>query len=542
MQTIQNDRMYWWISLLLNLFWVLLVFSSLNNQQLYSYFNSDTLYLPSLFKDVFIDGSGIRGWHLNAAPNFFPDMGTYFLFNAVIGDFKLAMMLYSLCQYAVLLLLLNLLFKAAIPSIGLSSLTLANLLMLLFLFVTTCAGDFVFTFYLLSISYHLGPFLMTLAVLCLLIPYLRSGESRKLFWMAFFVFVATLSNRLFIVMLVFPSMILLPFSLLKAHRRRILLSLAVIAVFTLLGIIAFNLVKSAGIIHIIGTDWKVFQFYNMGESLRVMSGQHGRYLQLMDLRGVIVLLSLISFLVTCLIAIRETAGLLRSRTKDQESWLQAFYVCFFCAFFLIVLFMPVINGSYVGWAILRYNVQVFYLAIFNYAFLFWYFFEKQVPAGRHFRLAAKVVTAFALAGTLVYGAAQPIKKGLSSFLNYYPDYVESVDAFSRETGLQYGVAEYWYAKKITMFSRNEVRLYTVHPDMAIWYHVMNRNWYYKGGKGRYAVPEFRFVLTNKLHPEAISQYLGEPLQSHDYIGYLNIQTFPAFCFDKQTRRPFLCKP
>ena len=77
--------------------------------------------------------------------------------------------------------------------------------------------------------------------------------------------------------------------------------------------------------------------------------------------------------------------------------------------------------------------------------------------------------------------------------------------------------------------------------MAIWYQVMNRNWYYKGGKGRYAEPEFRFVLTNKLHPEAISQYLGDPLQSYDYLNYLNIQTFPAFCFDKQTRLPFLCE-
>ena len=33
--------------------------------------NSDILYFPTLFKDIFVDGYKFEGWHIPAAPNFF---------------------------------------------------------------------------------------------------------------------------------------------------------------------------------------------------------------------------------------------------------------------------------------------------------------------------------------------------------------------------------------------------------------------------------------------------------------------------------------
>ena len=39
------------------------------------FLNSDTMYLPSIYYDIFKDGNSINTFHLNPAPNFFPDMG-----------------------------------------------------------------------------------------------------------------------------------------------------------------------------------------------------------------------------------------------------------------------------------------------------------------------------------------------------------------------------------------------------------------------------------------------------------------------------------
>ena len=65
---------------------LLVVFSSFNDSAYNFFFNSDTLYLPSVYKDLFIDGYGIKGWELNPSPNFFPDMSVYFLLSYFIGD------------------------------------------------------------------------------------------------------------------------------------------------------------------------------------------------------------------------------------------------------------------------------------------------------------------------------------------------------------------------------------------------------------------------------------------------------------------------
>ncbi|MBN1988939.1 MAG: hypothetical protein JW783_06080 [Bacteroidales bacterium] len=47
----------WILSLLLIVLFSLLVFSVLTPQQVSVYINSDTLYLPSIFRDIFVDGT-----------------------------------------------------------------------------------------------------------------------------------------------------------------------------------------------------------------------------------------------------------------------------------------------------------------------------------------------------------------------------------------------------------------------------------------------------------------------------------------------------
>ena len=271
-----------------------------------------------------------------------------------------------------------------------------------------------------------------------------------------------------------------------------------------------------------------------------MTGQHMRYLELMDFRGITVVLSVVSFIITVVIA----AGLIRKFHKGKregrqnEGFTMAFHALFSSLFFPVVLFMPVINGSYAGWAILRYNIYVFYLALFNYSFIAFYLIRQMRGAERVFNRAVLVMVIAMSGFTLYHTVRTDIKGGITSLLDHYPGFVACIDEFAAENSLEYGVAGYWYAKTTTMFSKKGVRLYTVHPDMAIWYHVMNRNWYYTGGRGAHASPEFRFVVSGSLDSTSIMTILGEPLREHICDGSVKIMIFPEFLFDPLTRRPF----
>ncbi|MFW5793517.1 MAG: hypothetical protein ACOCWC_04470 [Bacteroidota bacterium] len=537
----KHGFLIWNLSFVLNIIWVFLIFFSLDDKQLYVYFNSDTLYLPSIFKDVFIDRTGFQGWSLNAAPNFFPDMFFYFIFNGIFHDFKTAMIVFSTFQYATLLFLLNLVFKEISKNISWNYLALGNMIMILIFFVTSVSGDFSFTFYILSISYHIGPFIMTLICLFQLIKYLKTQKNKHLYLLFVLGFLAVLSNRLFIVMFVFPSLSLVLLLSKKDLRKRILLFFVTAAAFTTLGIITFNLLKSSNYIYIAGTDWKMFNFSNIIQSFYIMASQHLRYVYLMDFRGIIVILSLISFFLMGYVGINYLHRLFIMKEKGYN-WLKAFFVFYFIAFFLIVLFMPVINGSYVGVAILRYNIHVFYFALFNYVFLAYYFIRDNKKSGSFiFKYLVTVGMIIIISYTLYYPLKSINRISPSTYFNYYPDYIACADKIALENNLKYGVSEYWLAKKITMFSKQDLRVYTVYPNMKIWYHVMNRNWYYKNGKGKYGNPEFRFVIPNSLNEAAIIKQLGKPLEKLDCSGTFKMWKYPEFGFDRKTRFPSLIK-
>ncbi|MGF1583936.1 MAG: hypothetical protein ACFCUM_01345 [Bacteroidales bacterium] len=534
--TEKSGRLLWFMTLVINFLWVLIVFASLDSNQVWTYFNSDTMYLPSIYKDIFIDGSGARGWHLNGAPNFFPDMLFFFIFNGILGDFRLAMLCYSVCQYMALLLLLNYLMKLVVSGISWYMLSLANILMLTILFVTVFTGDFVFTFYILSISYHLGAFIMTLLCMVLTLGYFK-GKQRYLYFLMISVFLATLSNRLFLVMFVIPSLSVLFFIVLIDHKEKILKFFTAVVFSALTGIIVFALIRSSGYIYIVGTQGKIFNFPNMINSWQVMSGQHFRYLQLMDFRGLTVLLSLVSFALMCILAWIRTRELL-FLGKETEKWTGVFYLYFYFFFFIIVLFMPVLNGSYVGWALLRYNIYVFYLSLFNYAFIFHFLLSRKKELRKVFNYALISVVLLISGFTLKYSTNSGIASGITSLIDYYPDYVECIDELAKERNVKYGVGGYWHAKMTTMFSRNNVRVYTVHENMAIWYHVTNRNWYYRQGEGHYGDPEFRFVLASSLDSAAIGSSLGVPEWEHSCNDDFRVVGFKEFRFESVTRQPY----
>jgi len=531
------DMVIYLFSVLVNIGFVVFVFSGLTENQLNTYFNSDTLYLQSIYKDIFLDKSGISGWHLNAAPNFFPDMIFFFIFHKIFGDFILASLVYSIAQYLIILLLIYHLFRFVFRVISLNYLSAANFLMLLFFMVTLKNGDFVFTFYLLSISYHLGAFINTLICLLFTFKYLNLEKKHYLVLLFIFGFSGTISDRLFVVMYTIPVFVFTFFLFIKEYRQRVIRILTVNIAYFLTGYSLFLLIKNSGFVHIIGTKGKIFNFENIGDSFHTMIGQYKYYLSSVDYRSLIVLLTVFSFFILTYILIIQLRKIIKQTGIDIQFFQETGYVLFSVVFSVIVLFTPVINGTYYSPAILRYNIYFIYLGIFNYAYIFFYFSKNKI-----FRLVFNpvilIVSVYLMVYTISYIKNHNIKKGMADFLNYYPEIVRCVDEMAEKHNLRYGVAHYWNAKLITMFSRKDVRVYTVHHDMAIWYHVTNQNWYYKNGKGRYGEPEFNFVITNDLDTLAIRNVLDKP-EKDLRCGDIKILKFREYQFDRNTRKPII---
>ena len=61
-------------------------------------YNSDLLYLPTLFKDLTEWGGHLFEWRLTPAPYFFPDMLLYFTFAAIIPNWQVALTLSVIVQ------------------------------------------------------------------------------------------------------------------------------------------------------------------------------------------------------------------------------------------------------------------------------------------------------------------------------------------------------------------------------------------------------------------------------------------------------------
>lgn len=108
--------------------------------------------------------------------------------------------------------------------------------------------------------------------------------------------------------------------------------------------------------------------------------------------------------------------------------------------------------------------------------------------------------------------------------------------------LKYGIADYWYAKVITMFSKNNLRVYSVYPSLMLYQHNANIHWYFGGNRGKYNHPVFNFIVEGNFEG---NQYIEELFK--DKIDTLRLQNVtllkvPEFKFDDVHKKPLLCNP
>jgi hypothetical protein len=528
----------WFASLVLLVGFSVLSFASLTPQQVSVYFNSDTFYLASIFRDVFGDGSGLEGWNLNAAPNFFPDFFIFSLINSVISNVRLAYLVFSLVQVLGIALLFNAILFQVDKKITFHHLAISNVFLILFPLSTLISGDFIFTFYLFSLSYHTGAFVMALLGLLLSLRILNRFSIPLVFALGLVVLVGTFNDKLFIPTFVFPLLLWLVFAFSRTKVKVLVSTVATVLASSALGLVLFDLVRNLGYVHFIDTGWKMFNFSNVVSSFQVAGEQTLRYITRGHVSGWVVIISILvfGFLTTKVFSLaRSIVKARREKTTCDFSAAQAFTL-FVWANIPVVWLTPILNGSYVSPAILRFNIHAYYMAVLCVGYIvFLLISNKKYTAFLSYSL---VVGATVLGFSLWISDAESYS--LKTVTSYYPKKVEAIDNFVRETCVKYGISEYWSAKSSTMLSKEDARIYHVHPNLRIWYHVTNKNWYYKGSKGVYGNPRFEMIVMNGFDSTRVANILGPPLLVKKYPeANIEIWQVREFEFDPQTQLPSL---
>jgi hypothetical protein len=467
--------------------------------------NSDTLYLPSIYLDIIENGNAFSDWSINGAPNYFPDMFLFMGLNFITGNFLLSIVLFSVIQYLIVVVLLRSILMFFWPNEANRIAVLGNALLLFLPLSALLQPNFEFAFQFITNAYHLGPFVNTLLVLWLIKLY---WEKPRKIVAAGIVFVSALAFSSDLIFVVFCTLPLFGAAVLNSilekkipHKKAWFILLwhgigLVIGQLITRSIVSFTNLRSAG-------SKTTISLQNMQDSWHMFTDQYSSYLSNLSLFGLFFTILIISIIST-LIQVFKT-------TNKQR------YAFLFASIFLVLgLFAPVIMGVYFGYDTVRYNYAVYLISPFVLVLSI----RKHTKFLRYSAIGLYLV----LAGTLLLHNSE----NNFGIWNYYPTRVEQFDALSENEHLHRGIAPYWDAKLITMFSKQDVFLLNSFDELTPYEHVSNRTWWHIDPVTKQPMVFDFVIIGNDKHRENALRLLGEPrniiqnehLQIFQYSGFI----------------------
>ena len=466
--------------------------------------SADTFYLPAVYQDLFVRHIPLNGWKTTAAPFVFPDFALVALSLLLTGNrVATALLLNGFLQVLLTIGLFYLLLRKLYPRArGGVWLVLAGI------FVTVLASRFMAfgVYYQVFItSYHYGAFLAQLMVLVLVISLLRHRHAGRHLLLFLICLATTVSDLIFLSSVVVPCLAVLAVFLLIPGRR-------ISALFT-----GLNIICGTALGYLLFTNIDQFDHYVMTRQYQLdrlpafFSSLHQYTHYLQDPTFVFTLAAVIAWLfINLALAIRlltSPAG------RNQPGRL------FFALFCVIMPFAQAAAMVVAGYdrfyhfdlsTLCRYLIPFFLMPIFGWALYFSAWCRKPRRLGRW-------LTASALSATILFTLS--LNHDFSQpMLDYYPDYVRWLDEQKDLYQLETGLSSYWFAKYVTLLSRNDLHLLQVHTNFRLSLWVNNLQWYL----GKENFPRINFLFSS-----------GEEFQYH----YLVRRFGPpdrTLAFDKRT--------
>lgn len=485
--------------------------------------NSDCMYLPSIYRDIFQSNNSIDGWSFNAAPNVFPDMFLYFLLMAITNDFVASSILFAVIQYLIIATLVDRIFIKIHSNSNTTQRTLVQLMLLIPHTFTVFTHDFLLHFQFLSNAYHLGAMVNTLLAWYILI-HLQEAEARKNIykWIPLyflFLFVASVSDKLFWILFLAPALVYLIFYLQHGKTKKLIILISSILVSFLLSAITLNNIRSTA--PKIDSPFRNMSFEYIDESWQHFTRQIGELLAQINMKSFFLLL--VGFALIILIFKSYRAFIrLCSRKKNSANQIQA---VFLSTSVLLGLIAPILNGSYEGDDCIRYNFPAMIIALIALS----YFIASKLSF--HFPKITLLLLLM-LNGTVLIAFLRK-HDAFAEKWYLYPQETREIDALAAQHPLKAGVALYWAAKKNHMFNRSDLKILPILDNRGMYVHANNRNWYLFDEETQQQ-QTFNFAIIN--YDEQIEALEARFQQKCEIVQYgeTRIMLTPEFYFHPET--------
>jgi hypothetical protein len=409
--------------------------------------NSDALYLPTLFKDIFAHGGSIHDWHLTPAPYFLPDYLLY-LFAYFLGPtlFDQIWVYFSL-QIFVLSLCLLYLFKQ-IQLIRRPHLAVAAIIVTLVYFALTAFSPYI---YMLNSAFHFGGMLLSVLLVALWLNHAKATNQAvksSLLWLTYALLcVSVLSDSLLMIQAAIPLCVVVFYYSLTQTESKLKANIYSVAKILLAGVLGYALYP---LIVTYSTR------YHPGISFGRLPANLSTLVTIFTGGGLIPrILVYLFFIGYVLTIIKVIAKITQSKRKSEVSinW-DMLIIYTLVAFGLSLLSCLLLSKIDVTD---RYLIPVFiFPVIVSYLFLATRLKKYLVSVLAFLICVFMVLSIFCLIGRLN-------KSGFSG--GYYPEKVACVDKVLAKYNVHNGIAEYWDAKYTQGWSKLDLRVAAFQPNL-----------------------------------------------------------------------------
>jgi hypothetical protein len=437
-------------------------------------FNSDALYLPTLFYDLISKGGKIKDWFLTPAPYFFPDYPEFLLAYLIGSGSYSRIVAFSIIQAVLTFMAVWFLARKIIKSNAFFTAATTSI-SLIWLALTTTREPFLL---LLISAIHYGTFLISIFFIGL---WLRSENQQEkqnstifYFLIAILTFLSALSDQLFIVQTIAPLAVTTIFiaAVERDFSLKNKLPIFWAMFFAALGSFAYKFIVTNS------TRYSV----NIGsEKIIANLNEIGTIFFSMILDNPIfgvLLLFYIGIVIHSFFQLAKGAVY-----RNKLHWLTVFSFLSLCSTIVTVTLatnLPITTR----YLIPPFSWPVIVVFIFSGIYLERWFFS-----------VATTISLAAITSLSLNSYALIKTNGLEN--HYYPAEISCIDDVLERVEVTNGIAQYWNAKYLQNLSRLDLNI-AQYGDNLNEYHWITSNKYFKQAY------DFAIISTNVKPPEEIS--------------------------------------
>jgi hypothetical protein len=415
-------------------------------------FNSDALYMPTLFADIFGKGGRFSEWFLTPAPYFFPDyplyLVSYFSGKTVYGQ----IFVFALLQVVILAVALFFVVRRTAKRyhFATTSLIVVALLWL------AARGMEPYVYMFVS-GFHFGAFLSQLAFVALSLHLERKGSSYR--WatigMCLLAFLTSLSDNIFLAQTTAPFLAatLLMQRGWKTGRRNLIAAGAALCA----GALGSMSYRFAVTNH---TRYPTkLGLEHLGDNAHQLLGIFGGLFSAVPLLGLVVLVYVCLGL-ACLVARARKRTFLG--ISESLATLVIFSLVSMAAMLVAILLVTNLPPTP------RYLAPMLIWPI-----------VVVVLVGQHLMGERTIWPIFGVTGLLAFSSLlTSLQLPVPTTSGYYPEQIACIDNALAGKSVHNGIAQYWDAKHIQAFSRQPITLAQYYSDLTPHKWITSQHFYH----------------------------------------------------------------